>query len=340
MNKFREGDFLETKEGLIFHVKGVSHSPNSAIAFLRYIPDQNGDRRKEDTKYRKIYPVEERYKFLRSNYPNYIFYSKRWNREVQAVPPSKIKKTYRPEEKLKELREKKNPSTLEKLIAESSEEIIEEAGIKRDRMGVTGSILVGLQKENSDIDLITYGEKECRKVYSALRKLREEKGLIRPYSTEEARRIANFRWGNTGLPIQELADLEKKKALHGMIGDRDFFMRLVKEEDEIEHKYGDYSCSLVGKFKLEGTIAEDEDSIFTPNQYYMKDVQVIGESSYNIRKLFSYRGRFTEQVSKGDQIEAYGRIEKISLKNEEYYRLLLGKPEEYLAPTKSRPLFL
>lgn len=332
MNKFREGDFLETKGGLIFHVKGVSHPPDRTIAFLRYIPDKDGDRGEGDTKYRKIYPVEERYKFLRSNHPHYIFYSKKWNREIQAVPTSRIKKIYRPEEKLKELKEKENPSSLEKLIVGSSEKIIEEAGVKEDRLGVTGSILVGLEKETSDIDLIAYGEEECRKVYSALKRLRKEGGLIRPYSMEEARRIAKFRWEDTGLSIQKLAELEKKKILHGMIGDRDFFMRLVKEEDEIEHKYGVYSCSQIGKFKLEGSISENGDSIFTPNQYGVGDAQVVGGSSYDIRKLFSYRGRFTEQVSKGDQIKAYGRIEKITLQNEEYYRLLLGKPEEYLVP--------
>ncbi len=340
MDNFREGDFLETDEGLIFHVKGVSHPSDRVIAFLRYIPDQNGEREREGTKYRKIYPVDERYKFLRSNYPDYIFYSDKWNQEIQGVPPSKIKEIYRPEEKLKELREKDSLSPLEKLIVESSEEIIEEADIKRGQLGITGSILVDLQRENSDIDLIAYGEEECRKVYSALKRLRKKESLIRSYTPEEARRIAKFRWGSTGLSIQELTDLEREKILHGMIGDKDFFMRLVKEEKEIDHEYHEYSCSRVGKFKIEGTIGNDEDSIFTPNKYELEEIRTIGECSYDIRNLFSYRGRFTEQVSEGDQIEAYGRIEKITLQNEEYYRLLLGKPEEYLVPSKSYSFYL
>jgi len=38
----REGDFLETLEGLIFDVKGLLHPDARVIAYLRYLPDPHG----------------------------------------------------------------------------------------------------------------------------------------------------------------------------------------------------------------------------------------------------------------------------------------------------------
>jgi len=51
--KAREGDFIETFEGLIFDVKGLIHPPNRIIAFLRYFPDEKGERKKNSKRYRR-----------------------------------------------------------------------------------------------------------------------------------------------------------------------------------------------------------------------------------------------------------------------------------------------
>jgi len=56
-----EGDYLETKENcLFFDIKGYHHPQDRKICFLRFFPDQNGDRTKEGKKYKKIYSLDER----------------------------------------------------------------------------------------------------------------------------------------------------------------------------------------------------------------------------------------------------------------------------------------
>lgn len=42
--KAREGDIIETKEGIFFDVKGVIHPPEKVVAFIRFIPNIEGDR--------------------------------------------------------------------------------------------------------------------------------------------------------------------------------------------------------------------------------------------------------------------------------------------------------
>jgi len=55
--KAREGDFIETSEGLVFDVKGLIHPPNRIIAFLRYFPDKKGERKRNSERYSKVYSL-------------------------------------------------------------------------------------------------------------------------------------------------------------------------------------------------------------------------------------------------------------------------------------------
>ena len=66
--KFREGDFIETFDGNIFDVKGLVHPPGKVIAFIRYTPNQRGDRKKGKVTYQKVYPLHERYELLQEKF--------------------------------------------------------------------------------------------------------------------------------------------------------------------------------------------------------------------------------------------------------------------------------
>ena len=71
----REGDYIETREHLIFTVKGLSHPTGRTIAYLRYIPDPKGERMREDgMRFRRIYDLRESTDYLRSNFMKYIYF--------------------------------------------------------------------------------------------------------------------------------------------------------------------------------------------------------------------------------------------------------------------------
>ena len=111
----REGDLLETDEGLIFDVKGLIHPPERIIAFLRYFLDTTGDRVRKGIRYKKIYSLEDRYKFLETNYPQYLFNDKTSGEVLQGVRRESIKQIYRPAEFLGELYEKFEDGQLERV---------------------------------------------------------------------------------------------------------------------------------------------------------------------------------------------------------------------------------
>ena len=78
----REGDLLETGDNVLFDVKGLVHPSNRVVAFLRYVPDPDGDRERAGTRYRKVYALSERYALLRQAFPQYLVYDSVFNERL------------------------------------------------------------------------------------------------------------------------------------------------------------------------------------------------------------------------------------------------------------------
>jgi len=101
--KFREGDFIETKDDLIFDVKGLIHPPRRIIAFIRYFPSENGDRKRLEKHYGKVYSLSRRYVWLKENLSDYLVYDPIFDEVLCEVPVEDIKKHYAPVETVKRL---------------------------------------------------------------------------------------------------------------------------------------------------------------------------------------------------------------------------------------------
>jgi predicted nucleotidyltransferase len=318
-----EGYFIITVDGLIFEVKGVVHPRNRVIAYLRYIPVSDG--------YKKIYALDEREAYLQSNYPTYLWFSNPHGRVVQSVPNAKIKSILDPIDCLKSLRDSTGRvSDLEQSTVNLVEKLVESTKIEWSDIGVTGSQLIGIAKSDSDIDLAVFGLDACRKFYSNLsHKFAAISGVER-YNGAVLDEHVEFRWGALTELKPVLREIERTKVLQGLFEGYHFFVRLVKTPDDFGHIYGDVSFQMKGQQLVSGIIIEDGDSIFTPCEYMVKSDDVP-----NLRKLVSYRGRFTEQISQGASFEARGRLEMVTnhKDDDQYLQLVLGElPTDYLIP--------
>ncbi|MGQ4871561.1 MAG: hypothetical protein ACP6IT_06975, partial [Candidatus Thorarchaeota archaeon] len=101
-----EGQFIVTPDNLIFEVKGVVHPPDRVTAYLRYVPDPRGDRRTErGQRFRKIYDLDMREKYLYENAPQYLHYDPVVGRIMQSVPVDDVVRVLDPVERLTVLRE-------------------------------------------------------------------------------------------------------------------------------------------------------------------------------------------------------------------------------------------
>ena len=323
--KFREGDFIETKEKLIFDVKGLVHPPRKVIAFVRYIPDPKGDREKFGLKYKKIYELSERYEFLRKEYPQYLVYDNVFNEYLCEASFERIAFHYKPHEKVLELQKRSNLEDVERRSIEFVNFLSGSAEVPISNIGISGSILVGLFSKISDIDIIIYGINNCIAVYDGLKRLLNEGRSIKPYDPDFLSKLHEIRHKDTGVSLRDYVFNERRKSFQGFFKGRDFFVRYVKDWNDINEKYGETIYKTVGYSKIKAVVIDDSDAIFTPCTYSLDNVEVIeGEEYTPIREVASFRGRFCEQAKTGEKILAQGKLERVEGKGMSYYRLLLG----------------
>ena len=318
-----EGHFILTIDNLVFEIKGVIQPRNRVIAYLRYIPVSRG--------YMKVYELDERQKYLQTNYPSYLWFSEPHGRIVQSVPNDMIKSILDPVKCLADFRKRVSSiSDLEQASINLADKLVIVTGIEWSDIGITGSQLVGIAKNDSDIDLVVYGSDACHMFYSNLvEKFQSITGIER-YTGSVLDDHVSFRWGAHEDMKSIFREIERKKVLQGLFEEYHFFVRLVKNPEDLDYIYGDVSFKMKGQQLVHGEILDDTDSIFTPCEY-----QVECNDLPDLRKLVSYRGRFTEQISKDMMFEARGRLEQVidHKVGEQYMQLVLGElPTDYLIP--------
>ena len=139
MSRTRLRDFIITDEDWIFAVADYCHE-EGIRSILRYVPDPRGSRGTHK-KFRKL-DFDDAFSFMRSARPQ-------WVKDVHIVPRDHVKQILSPERKLPFL--VKDNEKVRAIVNTLKK------GVPSDKMGVTGSLLAGLQNESSDIDFIVYG---------------------------------------------------------------------------------------------------------------------------------------------------------------------------------------
>lgn len=332
--KAREGDFIETLEGLIFDVKSLVHPPDRVVAYLRYIEDPSGDRKRGERTYIKVYSLSEREKILRGSYPQYLFYDPVFGEHLEGVPKDLISKLYQPTEKVSELLNKPNLDRFETQAIEFTRLLYDSSGLPFGKLGLSGSILVNLHTKESDIDLIVYGRENCITIHEALRQLiRRRNSMVSSYGLEDLERLHEFRSKDTWMPLEDFLRTERRKFSQGRFKGRDFFVRFVLDWDEVNEKYGDRLYRPAGYAKIEAQIEDDTDSFLTPCRYAISKARILeGTEAPSPKEIVSFRGRFCEQAKKGETVIAQGKVEKVIEKNGAgYFRLILGaRPSDFM----------
>ncbi len=327
-----EGDYIETVDGLLFSVKGLNHPRDLVIAYLRYIPDNDGDRMRFGRRYRRVYDLDETDELLLRRFPQYMNSIEEKGLTLQSVPRGHISRVYSPSERLRALMDKPG-SELEEVIADFVATLSSESGVPINGFGVSGSVLIGLAGPTSDIDIVVYGLDDGRKVYDALRRLRESNGWVRPYDSETVRGVVKSRWDDTGLDLEKFSHSEVSKLLHGLVCGRDYFIRLVMRRREFEEER---ASRPLGRAVLRAEIADAGRSIFTPCVYQVRRCTYKSHApGPAVTQLISYRGKFTEQARDGDTVEARGTVEEVLYRDRAVYRLMMGGKGDYLITARS-----
>ncbi len=331
-----EGFFVETPERLVFDVKGLLQPPDRTIAYLRYYPCVKGTRARNRVKYAKVYDLMERAAWLVKNYPQYLWYCDQWQMEVQAVP-NNLATSCDPRKKLEalQLASEDDLSAIAK-NARDLAQLLQSKAPDPSEIGVTGSILVGLENSESDYDLVVYGEANCRSIFSAMDKLFTGEPELARYTDVDM--PARYKWRAEGsdVSLEKFSFHDLRKTHQGRFRNIDFFVRYVLFPEEEGGNFATTHFAKLGTVELEGTVQNADFALFTPCSYRVTVSSLKGNLSKpidvkSITDLTSFRGRFCEQLLAGEDFRGRGILEQVQTPNEIHYRLLLGnQPTDYL----------
>lgn len=326
-----EGFFYRLKDGNIFYAKGVSHPPNYVVAYPKYVVDSFGNRLDRDhgIRYKRLATVLEEYSYVMSRYREYLKFNEFFGREVVLVPLTDIVYVYNPLQKLKEIiyeDDLKDPVLRD--ARDMVLDIIESTNISE--IGISGSILVNLFKEDSDIDVVIYGTSNGLNVYRYLLDVIGKDSRYRKYGINDIRELCARRSLETPISQEQLMKQESRKVLEGLFKGREYFIRLVKYPWE-EPSYGSYRCFKLGKSVMKLKVVDSKESIFTPCRYRVELIDVIEGVKADVIEVYSLRGRFAEVAQEDEIVIARGTVERIETQNgKDYYRLYLGDQGDYI----------
>jgi len=369
MNYPIEGDFIESKSGHIFEIKGFHQPKDQTIAFIRYAPtikpsSSEIERRNRLKRskcsleyYKKIYPLNEKFQYIQENHPEYLFSHPNYYFPLQAVPNSEIKEHYQPNIFLQLLQKSEDffpTSTILKDALDLCHYLSENSGVSSEYIGITGSLLVGLQNEESDLDLIVYGYENCIKIRKVIKENYQNQDDMHPlcaYSIEDYRELYKSRTKGSSISFQKFLQYELRKLHQGKFRDRDFFIRFLeysnREEYKNENQFEIRKIKSLGRIGISGEIVNDEFWWTTPSRVHIADVSIenlnnlILESrdlleNYHLKitdiyQIISLRGRFTENVRLLERFHVFGSLELvIPNKKGLFLQISLGtSPEDY-----------
>ncbi|MPL58241.1 hypothetical protein SDC9_17901 [bioreactor metagenome] len=363
--RVRTRDFIYTKDDLFFASTNYIHPEDRFISFLRYIPDENGDREKDGKKYSKV-TSEEAYNYLRENYPEYLYFCDISQVEMMGVPKDKIEKIIKPEERLSEIRKNEAKNSSQNQLIEKLLKVADffhyKAGIAYENLGISGSILPNLQKNTvSDIDFVVYGLENHRKAMKTFNEFKDveveikidsdESNLDEPSKDSETQieiknitlnpikdeyweKIYNKRMKDSSLTKEEFCWYENRKNNRGIIEGTLFDILATRNWDEIEGKWGNTRYEPVGIAKVETTVENAIASFDNPATYNVKDLKVLevdsGDESLisEVSEISSFTHTYAGQAIEGEKIIAKGKVERVIKENEESYRLIVGTTRE------------
>jgi predicted nucleotidyltransferase len=284
MKLFYAKDFVETAEGLCFAVVQNGIEQGRVLCFLRYVYKNN--------RWQKIATTPAN-QLLQEQYPHYLHYSKMLDAALHGVAVEKVVKHYQPKQRLQQLL---NQTGLDRVTADLLAlcQLFQQAGIDLNHVGVTGSLLIGVQNPNSDIDLVFYHRRTFQQVRQVTASLIKESKLqsltLLDWQEVFARRDCD-------LEFCDYVWHEQRKFNKGMINQRKFDLSLVEESSQTASEV----YSKLGAVTLKVQISDDYYSFDYPARFSINHPE--------IKTILCFTATYNGQAQSGEWVEVAGQLE-------------------------------
>lgn len=293
-------DFIETAEGLIFAVVGQSMEQDKVLCFLRYVPHQQG--------WRKV-DTDVANDFLKQHHPHYLHYSPILDASLHAVAQPKIIKHYRPKHRLQQLLNADNHDAVEQDLV-SLTRLFQQHGLDLANIGITGSLLIGVQQYGSDIDVVCYGREvfhHCRAVTTKLIAL----GQLQDLTEQDWQQ--SYQRRDCDLSFAEYVWHEQRKANKAIINGRKFDLNFI--DDWAVGDSDDYQ--KIGPINLQCQVIDDTYGFDYPAEFKI--------DHEHIDSIISFTATYTGQALRGETVQVSGMLEQSSQGRK---RIIVGSSRE------------
>ena len=292
-------DFIETSEGLIFAVVENGDEQGQVLCFLRYVSTKQG--------WSKV-NTDLANELLREQYPEYIYYSKQRDATLHAVAFDRVKSHYQPRIKLQDLY-KIEPIDAVQADLKQLLDLYQQQGINLEHVGVTGSLLIGAQNAQSDIDLVIYNRNTFRQIRSVTRKLianhRLQSLSISDWQDSYSRRHCE-------ISLDDYIWHEQRKYNKALVNGRKFDLGLLTVTTQSSTAY-----KKQGRVKVNAIVTGDEQSFDYPAVFQINHPE--------IAEIVCYTATYVGQAFTGETIEVVGLLEQ-AVQGQQ--RLIIGSSRE------------
>jgi predicted nucleotidyltransferase len=254
---------------------------------------------------------------FRKHFPEYLFFSKVFNKEVVVVPKTEIKTVFVPKIGLSQLISKENPDMLEKEAISVIKLLSKKSEVPLNSFGIHGSILLGTHNEKSDIDIAVYGSANFLKVKDSISTLVSESPKVEYLLETKYDRLRKNR---------------------GLYNSRRFVINATRQKEEFLEVYGDKIYVPLSAISFQARITDSTEAVFRPAHYNIKDFINLSSNFQQAipKEVISMIGQYRDIAGIGNRIQGKGVLEKIrDIKtNKITYRIVIGsgRANEYIKP--------
>ncbi|MCK5869420.1 hypothetical protein BMR07_07305 [Methylococcaceae bacterium CS1] len=297
---FQAKDFIQTKEGLVFAVVEQGLENGKVLCFLRY--------QKLGISWQKL-ATSQANQLLKIQYPQYLFYSQVKSANLHAVSVADISIHHQPRQRLQLLLAKPNPDKIEQDFIDLCQ-LFQEQGVKLNDLGVTGSLLLGAQNSNSDIDLVVYGRKSFYQLRELIRLLIVEDKL---QQLDESAWLDSYQRRSCDLSYDDYVWHEQRKYNKALIQQRKFDLNLIERSAEQES----ISYQKQGAIIIRARVIDAQYAFDYPARFIIEH--------QDVAEVVCYTATYTGQAEQGEFIEVSGQLEVSSAG---MTRILVGSTRE------------
>jgi predicted nucleotidyltransferase len=278
-------DFIETAEGLVFAVVAQDLEEDKVLCFLRYVLEPTG--------WKKV-ATEQANNLLQQRHPDYLHYSPVLDAHLHAVAIYRIVKHHQPKQRLQQLMSATWHGTVERDLVKLCH-LFQQYGLDLAQIGVTGSVLIGVQNQGSDIDLVCYGRDVFHRCRVITRKLIEQ-GHLQSLSIQDWQR--SFERRSCDLNFDEYVWHERRKCNKAVINGRKFDLNLIGHGGGSEGVL----YRKCGAITLQCRVIDDTRAFDYPAEFK------IGHDE--IDAIVSFTATYTGQAVSGETVEVSGVLEQ------------------------------